>query len=250
MESTADTTELDRHPTGTEPLPEFVDWTLGALLAIAGFISLVGGTALAFLVDREFLATGVEEGTITVDLVVTELTREQQLELVATLISWTGIGMLVTGVGMVAVAIWYVLRRHQAHSRARSGETVSSYSTYALLGGLATVVLSFIPFSPVAGGAIAGYLERGESERTVSVGALAGLIPSLPIVVLLVFVTGGLLSGATAVGEGGLAMVLATAMVLGMLLIVAFAAGLGALGGYAGGWFAESRAASTASQGE
>lgn len=69
----------------------------------------------------------------------------------------------------------------------------------ALLGGLAAVVLSGLPGSPVLGGLLAGYLEAGAEPRGVDggtgasggdgtlaggarVGALAGLFALVPVV--------------------------------------------------------------------
>lgn len=241
--SAAGSSGLDDHPLAENPPPEFVDWLLGALVALAGLFSVVGGTAVVALVDRDVLAEGIREETITVTVMTAELTEAEMIELAAAVVTWTGIGLLVTGVGLVAFAVWYVWARHRAHRRARAGEAISSYISFAVLGAVITVVLSFLPVSPIFGGALAGYLERGESGRTVSVGALAGLLPALPILVLLVFVLGGVISGMLAIGQAGVAAVIAATLLLSMLLLATISAGLGALGGYAGGWIAERRAA-------
>jgi len=50
----------------------------------------------------------------------------------------------------------------------------------ALLGAVATVLLSFTGVSPVLGGAAAGYLEGGETSDGLRVGAISGAIASLP----------------------------------------------------------------------
>ncbi|MFB6078910.1 MAG: DUF5518 domain-containing protein [Halarchaeum sp.] len=55
----------------------------------------------------------------------------------------------------------------------------------ALLGAVATVVLSFTVISPVLGGALAAYLQGPDERDGVRVGAYSGLIASVPI--LLVF---------------------------------------------------------------
>lgn len=51
----------------------------------------------------------------------------------------------------------------------------------ALVGAVATVLLTFLPFSPVLGGAVAGYLQRGDTREGAKVGAVSGLIASLPV---------------------------------------------------------------------
>lgn len=233
---------LEDHPTTDGPLPAFIDWILGAVIALSGVLSILVGSALAFLVDREMLAEGVEDGTITVTAGTAELTDPETVEVVRTLVTWTGIGFVVTGLGMLLFAAWYVRTRHRAQRRARTGEHVSSYTQFAVLGAATTVVTSFVPFSPALGGALAGYLERGESDRTVSVGALAGLLPLLPALVLLVFVLGGVVAGLLTVEQVGAGLVVGGALFFVVLLVASLGAGLGALGGYVGGRFAGRRA--------
>lgn len=151
-------------------------------------------------------------------------------------VSWTGIGLLVTGIAMVLGAISYVLLRPRAYRR---DGPVNAYATNALLGGVSSVLLSFLPFSSAIGGALAGYLERGESERTLSVGALSAPLAAAPLLVILTFVSIGLVSGIDAVQQSGIAIVVGAAMLLGLMVLATVGAGLGGLGGYVGGQFAE-----------
>ena len=58
----------------------------------------------------------------------------------------------------------------------------------ALIGAVATLLLSFTGISPVLGGAVAGYLEGGESGDGLRVGAISGAIASLPVLGLLVLI--------------------------------------------------------------
>lgn len=242
MESPAtENTDLNSHPVADGPLPEFVDWLLGAVIALGGLVSIVGGITIVFVVDQELLAESIESGTVTVTLVTTELTEAETLEVSYAVVSWIGIGLLLLGLGMVVFALGYVLLRHRTHRRDRKDEPVSSYGAFAVIGAVATGVVSFIPFSPAVGGALAGYLERGESERTTSVGAIAGLLAVLPVLVVLVFVFGGLVEGLLAIEQTGLLIVVGAVMLLSAMVIATVGAGLGALGGYFGGRFAESR---------
>lgn len=240
--SSAENVDWGNHPTADDSLPEVVDWIVGIVVALFGLLLTIGGSAFVFLVDREMLAQGVEEGTITVVVFTRELTQAEMLEVVEAVVSWTGIGLLLIGAGMVVFAIGYVVARHRAHRRAGPDEPVNSYGTYAILGAIAAAVFSFLPFSPALGGALAGYLERGESDRAVSAGALAGLLAFLPLLLLLVCVLGGLVTGMLAIGESGVAVVAGAAVLFALALTATIGAGLGALGGYAGGRFAESRA--------
>lgn len=234
--------ELEGHPTADGPLPEFVDWLLGAVVALGAAILLVCGTALVFLVDRADIEAGVEEGTITVTVGATELTDAETISVADAVVSWTGVGLILTGIAMLLFAAGFVAVRHRAHRRAGADEGVGSYGTIAVLGAIVTVVLSFVPISPALGGALAGYLERGESDRTVSVGALAGVLPLVPVVAIFLSVTGGLIAGLLTVGQVGNAAVLGTTLLLAALLVAAVGAGLGAFGGYVGGRLAVKRA--------
>lgn len=221
------------------PLPEYVDWIVGVIIALGGLALTVGGSALAFVVDRGLLAEGAESGQITMGIVERELTEAEMLDLTTAIVDWTGIGLLVTGIGLVLFAIAYVAVRHRARRDLADGERVVTYRANAVLGGVATAVLSFIPFSPVVGGGLAGYLEQGESGRSVSAGGVAGFLAMVPALAILVFVTVGLYSGFGAVGEAGLGIVVVTAMLLALLFVAAYGAALGAVGGFAGGRLAD-----------
>lgn len=215
------------------PLPPFVDWIIGAVIALGGLLSLVGGSAVVTLIDREQLAEGVSEGTITVTIFTEELTEAETLDVADAVTTWTGVGLLVTGAAMVLFAVGYVALRHRARSRTEG--QVSSYPTHALLGAVAAAVLSFVPFSPAAGGALAGYLEQDQSGRTVSVGAVAGLLALVPVLLLVVFALGGTVVGLSGIGQNGLAMVTAATAVFVLAAVATIGGGLGALGGYVGG---------------
>lgn len=231
------------HPTADGPLPAVVDWLLGALVALGGVLSFLVGTVLALVVDREMLVAGVEDGTITVTTGTVELTDPEVVEVTRAVVSWTAVGLLMTGLGTVLFAGWYVLGRSRARRNSRPDDPPGTYIQSVVLGAAATVLLSFLPFSPALGGVLAGYLEHSESGRTISVGALAGLLPMLPVLVLLAFVLGGTVVGLLAVEQAGAALLVGVATFLVVLLVATFGAGLGALGGYAGGRFADSRTA-------
>ena len=98
----------------------------------------------------------------------------------------------------------------------------------AVIGAAVTLVTSFLPFSPVIGGAVAGYLQREDTRAGAKVGALSGLLyaaaAGLFVVPFLLFV----FLGAELPGTG-LALVVGIA---GLLAVIS--AGLGALGGVIG----------------
>lgn len=221
--------------------PLFVDWLLGGLVVLIGASAMVGGGLLRLFVDRPVLAEAIDAGTITVTVGTTELSDAETLEVAEALVAWSEIGLLVTGALLVLAGLAFVVVRHRAHRRATADQPASSYGTVAVIGAIVTAALSVIPISPALGGAIAGYLERTGSGRSVSVGTLAGLLPALLPVAFTPFVLGGVVSGLLAVGEGAWAVVVGAALVLAALFVAIASAALGALGGYVGGRLADRR---------
>lgn len=236
MGSTDTTTDL-----GWTPTP-IVDWIAAAIIAVVGLAFTVGGATLTLVVDRTLLDETATAGQVTVLVYERQLTRAETAELAGPLVDWTGIGLVVTGVGLVAFAVVYVLAR-----RRPTGEpgALDAGSAAVVLGAVATAVASFLPASPAFGGALAGYLTRTEPESAVRSGALSGVVATVPVVVVLAFVGVGTYLGFTGIGAGGLGVVVVLSLLLGGVISVLASAALGALGGYAGGRLADSRGVGT-----
>lgn len=101
---------------------------------------------------------------------------------------------------------------------------------HAVIGAVAGTVFSFIPLSPLLGGAVAGYLEGGETENGLKVGGIAGVMMLIPFVFLgmaVVVVLGFGMMGRSAIGIGVMALF---ALLFGALYTV----GLSIAGGYLG----------------
>lgn len=96
----------------------------------------------------------------------------------------------------------------------------------ALIGAAVSIVLSFVPFSPVIGGAVAGYLEGADGTR---VGAYAGFLAAVPFAVIVFLGLTLFMFG----GEGVWILV-----GLSVLVIVAYSVVLSTLGGYLGEYIA------------
>ncbi|WP_267162039.1 DUF5518 domain-containing protein [Halovenus salina] len=219
-------------------IPEVIDWLLGMLIAIVGLLLLFAGTVLTTALGREELGEAVDEsGPVTVG--TTELTRTEAIDVGAAVVSWVGLGMLVAGLGLVALAVAFVYVRHRDNSRQQRGEPTSSYYANAIRGGVVTAFFSFVGISAVVGGALAGYLEGGGSDRTTTVGAVAGLLPALPALVIGLFTVVGLYSGLQDIGQTGPMVAGVGGILFGVLIYAGFNATLGALGGYVGGRLAE-----------
>ena len=107
----------------------------------------------------------------------------------------------------------------------------------ALVGAAVTILLSFLPLSPLLGGVLAGYLEGGDAREGVRVGAAAGAIALVPLALFGVLVigfgvfylAGGLPYHLSVVGV--LALVL-----VGLFLVGLYTVGLSALGGWLGNY--------------
>lgn len=99
----------------------------------------------------------------------------------------------------------------------------------ALIGAIAAFVLSFIPFSTVLGGAVAAYLQKGESRmENVKVGAAAGAIFFVPSLFGVFFF--GFLGILTGSAEGFILLVVFGIFMLAVVGI--YTVGLCALGGF------------------
>lgn len=220
-------------------LPQVVDWLVGLFIAIAGLVALVGGSILRFAIDRAVLLDHAEWDSGPVEVMSTQLTRPEVVDVAMAVLFWTGIGLIVTGVGMLLFAAWYVASRHRSHSRSETETPERSFGAFAVTGAVVTVLVSFVPFSSAVGGGVAGYLERAESTRTASVGALSGVLHVVPFAVIVLFVMIGVWVGFQAVGETGIAVLTNGVILLAFVVSAGVSIGLAALGGFLGGRLAE-----------
>lgn len=107
----------------------------------------------------------------------------------------------------------------------------------ALIGGVASIVLSFIPLSPVLGGAIAGYLQGGSRNDGLRIGAYSGVVAALPLA--LFFVVFLLFFGAAILDVGGPGAGIGAFLLFGIIALViaaVYTVGLGAAGGWLGNY--------------
>lgn len=120
----------------------------------------------------------------------------------------------------------------------RDDEPTPNTALNALIGGVVSMVTAAFlgPFSPVVGGGVAGYLEGGETDDGLKVGAFAGLVALVPLLLLVPIV----LFVIPFVGpRGGIAF--AFAAVFGLSVLGAFVVGFSALGGVLGAYLKRER---------
>lgn len=107
----------------------------------------------------------------------------------------------------------------------------------AVIGAVVTVVLSFTAFSPLLGGGVAGYLQRGDRAGGIRIGALSGVLAAVPL--LLLFLLVGFVFTGTMIGGGmGVPGRFVVVLVVGVILALVWTVGLSAIGGYLGVYIA------------
>lgn len=215
----------------TEPIPAVVEWLVGGVLAIGGLLLALGGSAILWASDDHLMARAIEEGIADGSIQTDVLTADQLVAVASETTFWLGAGFVVTGLGIVVVAIGYLLGRRRTRRSAGGGNSREILFAHALLGAIATGLLSFLPVSPVFGGGIAGYVHRRAGSATKA-GAVSGLLATLPVAVIGTFLAVGLASGLDQGEVQGLGPVVALAVIVGVIVALVYFVGLGALGGY------------------
>ncbi|MFC7202602.1 DUF5518 domain-containing protein [Haloferax namakaokahaiae] len=111
----------------------------------------------------------------------------------------------------------------------------------ALVGAAVSVVVSFIPFSPILGGAVAGYLTGSDRDLALKSGALSGVFLSLVGLVIgaivFLFFSFFAIFAPSEVGLGLLGFAVIGLFVFALTLL--YTVGLSALGGYLGAYLHE-----------
>jgi len=200
------------------------DWVLGAVLWISGCVVALGGAALYYGVTRQEVATVIREGEFRSDV----LTEAEAIDLIVALSHWGGLGLLVAGASIFLIGIAVLV----GHRRARRDNRGTPAWIIGVVGATVSTILSFVPFSPVLGGAAAGYLDPDHAARGISVGAIAGVFASLPLFIVGLFTSVGLFVSGSPEAVIGVAVVLG----IGVFFSIVYFIGLSALGGYLGNW--------------
>jgi hypothetical protein len=116
--------------------------------------------------------------------------------------------------------------------------TVGNTVLNALIGAVVAVLLAFVPFSTLLGGAVAGYLQGGDQSAAIKIGALAGVFAAIPLVFGLV-VLGTVIPFLPAFGATGSITALVGVFAFVVLVVVLlYSIGLSALGGVLGRYVA------------
>lgn len=216
-----------RGDTGPGLLNSAVTWLIPAFLVLGGgAIAFLGGL-LAQVASGRWVADMVAAGRLT----SVELTPAELTGVTNALLWWGGTGLTVVGLALVVAGVGFFLFRYRTRrSGARRPDTTAS----VVAGAVVTVLTSFVPLSPVLGGAAAAYLRKGDRETGLRVGALTGLVAAVPVVVLFAFLVGGFAVVASELALGAVTGVVTLALVFSLFVAVLYTVGLSALGGYLG----------------
>ena len=223
----ADPSGADGPAAEYDPVPMVIDWIIGILTGIVGVLMTAIGIGLYSRVDRAMIVDAV-------DAEATELQGISRAEFITAaepFIEWFGAGLAVTGLVVLAAGAVFVYKRRQTRAQVtRDGGTTATFWACAVYGAVVTVLVSFVPGSAVAGGGAAAYLHDGASSTRL--GAVSGLVGTALTTPMLVFISAGLLAGASAIGQFGGGVLLVGLIIASGLFAMAINAGLGALGGY------------------
>lgn len=225
-------TDGKAHADSRDPVPAAVDWLLGVIVAVLGLGLTVVGVGTYAWADRATIAEVVTAESTEVN----GLTPSEAITATVPFVNWFSVGIALTGLALVAAAVWFVRARRETRQRiASEGGTTATFWASAVYGAAVTVLVSFVPGSGVVGGAVAAYLSEGGSRTRV--GAAAGLVGWALTGPLLVFVVIGVLAGAGAIDMLAGGAVLGAIAIVGELVALGLNAGFGALGGYVVGRF-------------
>jgi hypothetical protein len=209
-----------------QPLSRTLDWAISLFLVLSGTVFAAGGFLIFRFADLGRITSWVAEGRIT----STDLSDPELINAVYAFIWGGGISVTVTGALLAAAGV--VFFGFQTRARRRydvTGIASPSVVGNAIIGAMVTIVASFVPFSPVLGGAVSGYLQRGSTDSPVRVGGTAGLFATLPVVIVFVTITWSLLGSDT-----GLTTIVVASLAISLVVSIAYMIGLSALGGYLG----------------
>ncbi|AUX07874.1 hypothetical protein AArcSl_0219 [Halalkaliarchaeum desulfuricum] len=125
----------------------------------------------------------------------------------------------------------------ESNSQSKSGPNARlGLLRNGLVGGAVAVLLSFLPLSTVLGGGVAGYLDRGAGRLGAGAGTVAGIVASLPYVLVGVYLA---LSPAVTLPGPDLALSPVIVVAGTTAFAVVYVVGLSVLGGLIGGYIQE-----------
>ena len=215
-----------------------LDWFVTAVLVLGGLLVGSLGFLLNATANRAEIAELVAEGTIQ----STVLSDPELVDITYAMAWWGGVGLAVVGLLMLVGGVaFFIYRRRERQRRTETGVAAPDTTTNAIVGAVVTSVTSFVPLSPILGGIVAGYLQRGERADGARVGGLSGLVAAVPIALLFVSLIIGLVGVSTEFGAGVEAGFVAIVLVVAAIVASLYLVALSAIGGYLGVYLYDER---------
>lgn len=206
------------------------DWVIAAVLLVGAGLFALGGATLYVAITPDIATELVQDGDIQADF----LSEAELIDATVAISEWLGIGLMVTAVLLLVVAVAVV----DVHRRVRDRGDPTPLWILAVAGSLVGSVLSFIPFSQAVGGGVAGYLLDRGPRSGAGVGALSGVFTILPALVIMGFTLVGIFEGLPNDAAAAVAGITAVSLLVGFVFVFV----VSAVGGFAGGWIREERA--------
>lgn len=206
-----------------------VDCVVASLVSLVGLVVVTVGVGLLNAVDPAAVGEVVERFAVQSEL----FSDAQLVELGTTVADWSGVGAVVTGGLLVLVGAGFLLHRLLGSNEGGETERIATGAAY---GAAVTAALSFVPGSPVLGGAAAGYLQGDRGSGTAA-GAVSGAASAVPALLLVGFVFVGITNGLATVGAAAIATLVGLVGMVALSVLLAFSTVMGALGGAVGGRF-------------
>lgn len=235
LAETPDADEPDR-PGISRGMRRAIDIVVAISLVLVGVGGAVLGGLLVSLADRDLILELVEEETIEGDF----LTEAELVDLVYTGLIWGGAGVILAGIVLVIGGIVGIGYRRRLDQRIEADEeqATPSLASNALVGAVVTVVVSFVPFSSLVGGAVAGYLQQDDARAGFRAGIVTGLFLALPVTLIF----GVLLTGIIIEGFVTVSLIILMSIIVSLIFTIIMTS----LGGYIGGYLATDQGTSRA----
>lgn len=200
-----------------------VDWIIAAVLILIGLVATTAGGLIVGLADRQWFIDLIEDETIDSDVI----TEAELVDLLYAGTWWGGTGVVVAGIAMLLAGVLFGIGRRKVDALEPGAETPTLVAN-ALLGAFVTALTSFVPFSGLLGGGVAGYLETDDGWSGALVGMLSGALLAAPLAIVALLVMVGLAAEGLAIW----ALVLLLVLLFGFGFSIVIAGLGGALGAY------------------
>lgn len=215
----------------TSGIRRVIDWVIAVLLVIFGLLMAAGGALVAIAIpgrqeiEDELQAENIDWNEVNQDVDFVEITESGVVDAIADGGLWLAIGILLAGLAMLVGGLILAWKRY-GYDQQLDTPVPAGFWSNALVGAVLTTVLPIDPFSALAGGGVAGFLHLEDAGTGAFVGAVSGALAMVPLVIVALFGSIGLMLTEFAV--------IGVLVIVGTIFLVLLYAGLSAVGGFLG----------------